>query len=1702
MTKTYYILYLTAAFFVQLFQFGSQTGYGTETKAHQLPALAASITATASGSIPHVSVGYCSQGQHTVTFTNQGTGNPVQSLARDLAPGIALGPNFTLQHNGFIINGLRVAGVDLAAVQTSNPLHGNPQFSTDPDGAGGLSDSDGDGFFDDLALGAKVEVTVFFEMDCSQASTAAADCTNDLATFLSARMGFLDADGASQLYELPNFLAPSNTASELEFYADPDAYIAVDTFELYLQQTRTLRFFQGCTGGQLVARIALPAGIQAVAGSSFLLKNGNVAIPTLSSQVVGDTFVLAFDAQATNFLSGEYDLRLAFVSDCSVPNGPTIFPVSFGHFCPSCACTHLWFCGELAGPQLHALSPPCQPSDLLACANGLQTIDFEVNRTTFGFADASFNTPFDANLANKKVALSCDSVEMRIVSVVGESAISDSIGFVVEYGNVVGTSADEIFLFGNGNVRFAHNGMDFTCPVTASDLTVASVLGKKTLRFNLHDCLAGLGFSLDPGDTVAFLGNFYLNPDGPFLQQFGKVPSLRANAFATINGQDAACDHFGDLFSVAKTGAIFDFPNGLTDNPVGCDGGELQYRLFVPDNDFSSFFGTELRAATKVDSIVFDFDPGLLSAFDGGTVTVSIPGHPVYGDSYFAVRPLSDFPDGHYVALFDTLNYVPSLNNVQSYVFDLKISLLPTCASPTGSASGDNIYPINAAIAYDDRYYARFIGDGSCAVNTTQLAQSTVFYTQPPTLTLLPLTPANVTVNGGTAVWEVLLCNSSASANAGFSWFSVVDPSGTVGVLSIENITNPGSPVNLPLQVSGQSVFVMPGALGSNSCVRLRVTAGLNNCSDASFQVKTGWNCTAFGPGWTPAQYPPCPEVSLNLGVTNQGTSPVQLAVGAVESTCNDDGTESLTATVALSSTTTLPNDTYTITFLDDLNSDGAAQLSDTSVFQMTVSGAVSSSNPLIINPLFALLPSQACRLLLRLEANAVDLCGDVLAPVAVPVLRNAGADLAVCGTGMPVDLGLGNAACGPAGYQFTWSSLPVGAAAGLNNLNLPDPVLTLDPAAFAGQTIQFFLKTVRIDCGVETTDTVLVSVASANGLFPDPVLSLQSVDCQTPAPFCTGISPLIFPNFQFTDNGQPFAGGFTTCAGNSIALQLMPGSHTLIATDTLADCADTVLVNVGCTSTETVSVSLLINSADTVCFSSTELGGEITSLSNICLDDQFVDYQLLNDSCILITGQMVGQETACFVACDGAGFCDTTFVVSNVSHPYASGILDSIVLTQTQVFCFDPQLLNLTGPVVSMTDACPANNGQAASFSFDAANACVEYTGQALGSSSACVAFCDGTGQCDTIDFQVVVLPGNVVQDTIYLFHEMDTFCWSPNLLPGNLVSVSDLCPAANGENVAFSTFGNCIAYDGLSLGTDTACYRFEDNLGNVVLVEIAVTVIKTISETICDTIFVGQTKNICLDTTELRTGWDQTQFREICPDVRTGNAQFILPDPINCVTYQGVAPGKDSTCVVVCDSLGICDTTYFCILVKPFFDPPIANPDTALTFRESPVVIDFLANDSIFGGIEDLYILTPPISGTAILNLDNSFTYVPTTPYCARWDEFSYVACNPNGCDTATVSIYIECIELTIFSAVSPNNDGINDFFYVAKIEDLPDNQLWVYNRWGNLVFEMKAYDNSWPGTYGSDTDLPDGTYYYILEWVENGETFKQRGYFELFR
>jgi gliding motility-associated-like protein len=94
--------------------------------------------------------------------------------------------------------------------------------------------------------------------------------------------------------------------------------------------------------------------------------------------------------------------------------------------------------------------------------------------------------------------------------------------------------------------------------------------------------------------------------------------------------------------------------------------------------------------------------------------------------------------------------------------------------------------------------------------------------------------------------------------------------------------------------------------------------------------------------------------------------------------------------------------------------------------------------------------------------------------------------------------------------------------------------------------------------------------------------------------------------------------------------------------------------------------------------------------------------------------------------------------------------------------------------------------------------------------------------------------------------------------------------------------------------------------------------------------------------------------------------------------------------------------------------------------------------------------------------------------------------VVTDENGC-TSQITRIIEIQDLFalyIPTSFTPNNDGINDAFFVQGTDIDPDRfTMQIFNRWGNKVFETHNLEEPWFGPAGPESEhyAPDGLYYY---------------------
>jgi len=78
----------------------------------------------------------------------------------------------------------------------------------------------------------------------------------------------------------------------------------------------------------------------------------------------------------------------------------------------------------------------------------------------------------------------------------------------------------------------------------------------------------------------------------------------------------------------------------------------------------------------------------------------------------------------------------------------------------------------------------------------------------------------------------------------------------------------------------------------------------------------------------------------------------------------------------------------------------------------------------------------------------------------------------------------------------------------------------------------------------------------------------------------------------------------------------------------------------------------------------------------------------------------------------------------------------------------------------------------------------------------------------------------------------------------------------------------------------------------------------------------------------------------------------------------------------------------------------------------------------------------------------------------------------------------------DIIVHTIITPNGDGKNDTLIIKGLEESPNNELIIFNRWGVEVFRKKNYDNSFGGisdgraTIDGSSELPVGTYFYVLK------------------
>jgi gliding motility-associated-like protein len=217
------------------------------------------------------------------------------------------------------------------------------------------------------------------------------------------------------------------------------------------------------------------------------------------------------------------------------------------------------------------------------------------------------------------------------------------------------------------------------------------------------------------------------------------------------------------------------------------------------------------------------------------------------------------------------------------------------------------------------------------------------------------------------------------------------------------------------------------------------------------------------------------------------------------------------------------------------------------------------------------------------------------------------------------------------------------------------------------------------------------------------------------------------------------------------------------------------------------------------------------------------------------------------------------------------------------------------------------------------------------------------------------------------------------------------------------------------------------------------------------------------------------------------TGSLEVVSPIGANYVyscaglaqtgtVFSGLTPGQTY-------SVTVTDLTTGC--VSSAFD---------VTFNglPTPEVVDAGPDYSISAG--ESVTLTASGNGTMVWN-NGDVTSTTVSPTAQT--TYTVTLTDANGCtstDEATVFMAVDCGDLFIPTAFSPNTDALNSSFRI-KINPacVKEMDLKVFDRWGELVFETTDPSGSWDGKF-KGKDLDPAVYVYVLDIMLISDTVEQ--------
>ncbi len=663
-------------------------------------------------------------------------------------------------------------------------------------------------------------------------------------------------------------------------------------------------------------------------------------------------------------------------------------------------------------------------------------------------------------------------------------------------------------------------------------------------------------------------------------------------------------------------------------------------------------------------------------------------------------------------------------------------------------------------------------------------------------------------------------------------------------------------------------------------------------------------------------------------------------------------------------------------------------------------------------------------------------------------------------------------------------------------------------PYAYLWNTGDTLASLAGLDSGayaVQVTDingcsTSLSGIAVSQPLAPlaPTATVLQHVDC------FGGVNGLIDLN---TAGGTvPYTFLWSNGDTNEDAANLSSGTYTVIVTDANG-CTGTASAKIG--QPDTILVANISSVTDVACY------GELTGLINISVQGGTYPYYYLWSNGMTtktISGLAAGSYSVTVTDSKGCSFA----LSAGVSQP-AAALTATIAVTQ-QVLCF--------GAPTGAIDLQPANGTPPYSFYWSNGNTSEDLAGAGAGTYT--VTLTDANG-CTILASATIGQPSGALVPLAQISQLIDcynnptgaidlsvtmgtppyAYLWSNGATSQDIASLNAgtytvTVTDANGCTASLSvvmaqplsplsasahtTAANCLFGSGGTITTfvngGTAPYVFNWSNGATS---------QNLQQLLAGSYTVTITDARGCNTTAVYSIADNSIFHAVATgptEVCIGELVTLSADSIPGVVYQWylngqplqgansftfTTPAAGSYTVIVANACGSYVSEPISVTVHQVGQVS-TSPNSIICTRDGES-----AQLYVYGGISYQW---NPEQGLNYSNIYNPLAApLQSTVYTVTiTGEF--------GCQkTATIEVGIDCDTLVIPTGFSPNSDGINDGYTITGIENYPGNKIWIYNRWGNLIFKTHDYNNNWDGISNVSgiyigKKVPPGTYFYILD------------------